>query len=65
MLVAVVTLFVALAIPVRLAAQGSQNQKLKHHHYQLIDMGTFGGPNSGDFPLWLGTLNSRGVTADW
>jgi probable HAF family extracellular repeat protein len=41
------TLLTALAIPVRLAAQDNQDHKHKHHHYKLIDMGTFGGPNSG------------------
>lgn len=34
-------LFVALAIPVQLAAQG--NTANKHHHYKLIDIGTFPG----------------------
>ena len=33
------TLFAALAIPVRLAAQAKQDHKSKHHHYQLIDLG--------------------------
>ena len=42
---AAITLFAALAIPVQLAAQGNKG-KQKHHHYQLIDIGTFGGPNS-------------------
>jgi probable HAF family extracellular repeat protein len=37
------TLFTA-AIPLRLAAQRKQDHK--HHHYQVIDMGTFGGPSS-------------------
>jgi probable HAF family extracellular repeat protein len=39
-----VLLFAALAIPVQLAAQS--NQVHKHHRYKLIDLGTFGGPNS-------------------
>jgi hypothetical protein len=41
------TLFGVLAIPARPAAQGSQRQKSsQHHHYKLIDIGTFGGPGS-------------------
>lgn len=36
-------LFAALAIPVQLAAQDSPHHP---HHYQLVDMGTFGGPRS-------------------
>jgi hypothetical protein len=42
-----VTLFSALAIPLQLAAQSKGDQiNARHHHYQLIDMGTFGGPES-------------------
>jgi probable HAF family extracellular repeat protein len=41
-----ITLFAALAMPVRLAAQDNRDHLHKHHHYQLIDMGTFGGPAS-------------------
>jgi len=47
MLVAAVTLIAGLAMPVRLAAQDKPEHNHKHHHYQLIDLGTFGGPNSG------------------
>jgi probable HAF family extracellular repeat protein len=43
--IAAVTLLAALAIPVQLAAQGNKD-KQKHHHYQLVDIGTFGGPAS-------------------
>jgi probable HAF family extracellular repeat protein len=65
------TLFSALAIPVRLRAQDKQEHNKhhkhhKHHHYQLIDMGTFGGPNSSiNWPIKGGSLNRRGVTVGW
>src|SRR5271167_3028513 len=43
-----VTLFAALAMPVGMTAQDnpSQDHKSKHQKYKLIDIGTFGGPNS-------------------
>jgi probable HAF family extracellular repeat protein len=42
------SLFGALAIPLGIAAQDNEEQhhKPKHHTYELIDLGTFGGPNS-------------------
>jgi probable HAF family extracellular repeat protein len=48
----------ALAMPVGLGAQDKQDHK--HHHYQLIDLGTFGGPtsrNDGIYP----PLNNEGT----
>lgn len=61
------TLFAALAVPMRLAAQDgtAQANKPKHHHYKLVDLGTFGGPNSGVFLLDGGQiLNSQGTVAE-
>jgi len=60
-----VTLFVALAIPVRLDAQDNQDHEHRHHHYKLIDMGTFGGPASFINPPFNVNpeLSRRGVTA--
>lgn len=57
-----IALFVALAIPVRLAAQHNQGSH-KHHHYKLIDLGTFGGPNSEVVTQGVvaQVLNNRGV----
>ena len=40
------TLFAALTIPMVLAAGDNRDQPQKHHHYELIDIGTFGGPSS-------------------
>ena len=42
------TLLAALAMPVGMAAQdnATPDNKPKHHKYQLIDLGTFGGPSS-------------------
>jgi hypothetical protein len=62
-LTAVMTLLAAtLAIPVRLAAQDNQDHHRKHHHYKLVDMGTFGGPQS--IVLAAGqVLNNQGMVA--
>jgi probable HAF family extracellular repeat protein len=58
-------LFAAVATPVGVAAQdnATQNQRARHHHYQLIDMGTLGGANSfppTPYPPPL-DINSRGL----
>src|SRR5689334_10906121 len=45
---AAIAFITLLAIPAQLAAQSKQGHKnASHHHYQLIDLGTFGGPLSG------------------
>ena len=57
------TLFVALAIPVSLAAQ---EHPTRHHQYTVVDIGTFGGPASyinNQFSLGApNQINSRGTT---
>src|ERR1700675_1770050 len=57
------TLFAALAIPVRSAAQDKAKPHHHHqyHHYQLIDMGTFGGPDSSFLLSTTPVLNNSGV----
>src|SRR5580700_6703637 len=56
------------AIPVQLAAQDTQDQPHKYHHYQFIDLGTFGGPNSGvNIEPFQNVINRNGTvvgTAD-
>jgi len=61
------TLVAALAIPVGLAAQDdvAQANKPKHHHYKLIDMGTFGGPASNFSFNPSQDINHRGVVAGY
>jgi probable HAF family extracellular repeat protein len=58
-----ITLFVALAMPVRLAAQEQANAR---PHYKFVELGTLGGPNSS-FTGQAYVLNNSGVavgTAD-
>jgi len=57
------TLF-ALAMSAQLAAKGEGKQHHAHeyHHYQLIDLGTFGGPNSGvNIEPFQNVINSKGT----
>jgi probable HAF family extracellular repeat protein len=58
------TLFAALAISVRLPAQEQKDGK-EHHHYKLIDLGTFGGPASYFQNGFDGILNDKGKAAGW
>jgi probable HAF family extracellular repeat protein len=53
MCITAMTLLVALAVPVQLPAQ--------HTRYKLIDMGTFGGPNSFLSGPAVQTINNRGT----
>jgi len=58
------TLFVALAVPVGLAAQdaATQAKKVRQRHYRLVELGTFGGPMSYINPVGNGgpSMNRRG-----
>ena len=53
-------LLAALAVPVISSAR--QNRHREYHHYQLIDVGTFGGPSSFFFsaPV-MESVNNRGT----
>jgi probable HAF family extracellular repeat protein len=61
--IAAVGLLTLLALSIQLAAQDKQDHHHKHHHYQLIDIGTFGGPNTNFVTQGVGAqvVNSRGV----
>jgi probable HAF family extracellular repeat protein len=60
-----ISLFAVLAMPVDLVARDNQDHKtVKHHHYKLVDMWTFGGPASWVAPQFFASpvLNMGGVT---
>src|SRR5260370_7131455 len=57
-----IVLFAAFVVPTGLAAQDKHNDHM-HHHYKLIDLGTFGGPQSysGVLPAVNPVVNEQGV----
>ena len=66
-----IALVTALTIPADFAAQDKQDNNPKHHHYQLIDLGTFGGPasyinptgNGGPYMNRQGTVVGSSMTS--
>lgn len=58
--IAALALLATMVIPVALAAKSTQNHKPQHHHYKLIDLGTFGGPQSWVF----GWFEAEGTMSD-
>ncbi|MGP0096037.1 MAG: hypothetical protein ACLPHI_03300 [Terriglobales bacterium] len=66
--VTALSILAAVVIPVQLAAQDKPDHQPQYHHYKLIDLGTFGGPQSyANFPdLGYGqVLNNSGTLAGW
>jgi probable HAF family extracellular repeat protein len=68
--ISALTVLVVLSRPVRLIAQDKQDHHHMHHHYQLVDVGTFGGPSSFlsssfDLNTASGVLNRRGELVGW
>ena len=55
------TLLIASAILVNSPQLGAQDGKQQHHHYKLIDVGTFGGPGGGIDNPSSPSLNQRGA----
>jgi uncharacterized membrane protein len=62
-----VVLFAALALPLQLAAQAQTQPGHQYHHYQIVDPGTFGGPQSFQAlgGLGVGVLNNAGAFGGW
>ena len=55
-------LFTVLVLPLHL---GAQERHANHHHYKLVDIGTFGGPASYFSNGADGILNNQGTVAGW
>ena len=66
-LVISIVLVIAVTIPRNLGAQdtAAQSKTSQHHHYQFIDLGTFGGPASYFSNGLDGILNSQGTSVGW
>jgi probable HAF family extracellular repeat protein len=67
-LIAAMTLFAALALPVSLAGQdkAKRHHHHKYHHYQLIDLGPLGGPQSyNESDPLENIINIRGAAAGY
>ena len=66
-LIIALALMAAPAIPLHLAAQGIQDHQQTHHHYKLIDLGTFGGQQSYVYAPnnYAAVLNNRGSITGW
>jgi len=57
-------LVAALLLPLQVFAEAPAT----HHHYKLIDLGTFGGPHSQTIQDWSGpahNLNNQGTFVGW
>lgn len=52
----------ALVLPAWLSADETQNCHLGYHHYRIVDIGTFGGPNSQFSTPSSKVINNRGVS---
>jgi probable HAF family extracellular repeat protein len=65
--IAAVTVFAALTIPVKFAAQDNQDHHndRKHHHYKLIDMGLKSYINGFDYYGPVRNLNGSGTLIGW
>lgn len=59
------SLIAAFALPLVSLAQGQKEDKNEHHHYKLIDVGTFGGPSSAFSNPDSRVINNRGAAAGW
>jgi probable HAF family extracellular repeat protein len=66
MCVIAIVLFAVFVVPAGLAAEDKHNDHM-HHHYKLIDLGTFGGPQSysGVLPAVNPVVNEQGVAVGY